>query len=210
MRNPILLGLLLVLCLFGTALASDEAAGGEGHSPQGSGQSGSPVFQGYMGESIWTLVSFCLLLVALWKIAWKPLLARLQEREGYIGKQISDAEKIRKDAESVLNEYRAKLAAAEKEGGTIVARYVRQAEEQAREVTAKAQKELEQMRQRMESDLERARVQAEKDLLAESGRIILTLGREILGRTITTDDNQRMVDEAVGRLKLESQTRNRN
>lgn len=210
MRNPILLGLLLILCLFGTALASEAGSGGEGHSPEGSGKSGSPVFQGYPGESIWTLVSFCLLLVVLWKIAWKPLLARLQERESYIGKQISDAEKIRKDAEGVLNEYRAKLAAAEKEGGSIIARQVRQAEEQAREVTARAQKELDQMRQRMESDLERARVQAEKDLLAESGRIILTLGREILGRTITTDDNQRMVEDAVGRLKLESQAKNRN
>lgn len=205
-----LLAMLLILCTCGWVLASEEAPAGGGHSTEGSGKSGSPVFQGYIGESIWTLVSFTLLLVALWKIAWKPLLARLQERESYIGKQISDAEKIRKDAEGVLNEYRAKLAAAEKEGGSIISRHLRQAEEQAREVTAKAQKELELMRQRMESDLERARVQAEKELLAESGRIILTLGREILGRTITTDDNQRMVDDAVGRLKLENQAKNRN
>lgn len=210
MRNPIRLGLLLILCLVGAAMASEGASGGEGHSPEGSGKSGSPVFQGYVGESIWTLVSFSLLLVALWKVAWKPLLARLQERESYISKQISDAEKIRKDAEGVLDEYRAKLASAEKEGGSIIARHLKQAEEQAREVTVKAQKELELMRQRMESDIERARVQAEKDLLAESGRIILTLGREILGRTISSDDNQRMVDDAVGRLKLESQTRNQN
>ena len=204
-----ILGMLLVHCTSGWGLAS-EGAGGEGASVEAGGKSGSPVFQGYFGESIWTLVSFTLLLVVLWKVAWKPLLARLQERESYITKQISDAEKIRKDAEAVLNEYRAKLAAAEKEGGSIISRHLRQAEEQAREVTARAQKELDLMRQRMESDLERARVQAEKDLLAESGRIILALGREILGRTITTDDNQRMVDDAVGRLKLENQAKNRN
>jgi F-type H+-transporting ATPase subunit b len=162
------------------------------------------VFSGYFAESLWTLVAFFLTLVVLWKLAWKPLLARLQDREGYIAKQISDAERIRKDAEGVLAEYRSKLVAAEKEGDSIVARHIKQAEEHAHEVTVKAQKELELMRVRMETDIERTRREAERELLEESGKIIVNLGKEILGKALTGDDNQRMIDQAIERFKAEN------
>ena len=51
------------------------------------------VFSGYGGEAIWTLVWFAVLLLVLWKFAWRPLLAGLQGREEHISRQISEAEK---------------------------------------------------------------------------------------------------------------------
>ncbi len=210
MRTPVIMTILLLLCLGGWVWASSEVVAPveKPHSSAAETDEAKgkiDVFNGYFGESLWTLVAFFLTLVVLWKLAWKPLLARLQEREGYIAKQISDAEKIRKDAEGVLAEYRTKLVAAEKEGGLIVAKHIKQAEEQAREVTVKAQKELELMRVRMETDIERARREAERELLEESGKIILNLGKEILGKAMTGDDNQRMIDQAIERFKAENQ-----
>ena len=93
-------------------IASEEAVAEEHGTPS--------VFEGYYGEAIWTLVWFFVLLVVLWKFAWKPLLAGLTGRQEYIEKQISDAEKTRAEAKKVLEEYGAKLADAERQGRDII------------------------------------------------------------------------------------------
>jgi F0F1-type ATP synthase membrane subunit b/b' len=103
------------------------------------------LFGGWIGESIWTLVAFVVLLLVLYKLAWKPLLAGLQGRQDYIEKQISDADETRRQAEKYLAEYRAKLAGVEEEGKGIIAEHISKAEQEGKKVSAKTQKALEVM-----------------------------------------------------------------
>ena len=51
--------------------------------------------------------------------------------------------------------------------------------------------------------IERARVQAESELLDEAGGIVLRLGEEILGRAMNEGDHERLIEQAVERLKQE-------
>jgi F-type H+-transporting ATPase subunit b len=176
-------------------------------SPDAHGQEGQEesfsLLTGHFSEAIWTVVSFCLLLIVLWRLAWKPLLTALQSREEYIQKQIKDAEKVKVDAQDVLKGYRDKLAEAEQEGRAIVSRHVKQAEQDAHDLTEKARNDIEAMKLKLETDIQRAQREAQKELLEQSADIILNLGREILGRSINTDDNQRLIDEAIARMEVE-------
>jgi F-type H+-transporting ATPase subunit b len=163
---------------------------------------GTPsVFEGYYGEAIWTLVWFFVLLVVLWKFAWKPLLAGLTGRQEYIEKQISDAEKTRAEAKKVLEEYGAKLADAERQGRDIIATRTKEAEKQAKEVVRQNQKDIERMKLRAEADLERERIDAEDGLWGQAGDIVRRLGEEIFSKTLDDADNQKLIDEAIARLK---------
>lgn len=190
-------GYIAVLWMFFFAvlpvIASEEAAAQEHATPS--------VFEGYYGESIWTLVWFAVLLVVLWKFAWKPLLAGLTGRQEYIEKQISDAEKTRAEAKKVLDEYGAKLADAERQGRDIISTRTKEAEKQAKEVVRQNQKDIEQMKLRAEADLERERVDAEDGLWTQAGDIVRRLGEEIFGKTLDDTDNQKLIDEAIARLK---------
>ena len=202
MRSGIIFLLMLMLAsgavAFATGLQND--AGGD------EGGAGSPnVFTGHWAESLWAVVSFCVLLLALWKLAWKPLLAALQARQEHIQGQVDEAGKIRKDAEEVLGRYRDKLSAAEAEGRAIIEQHIQDAQKQSAELIAESREDIEAMRLRLETDIERARRVAQKELLAQSGQIILNLGREILGRNIDVEDNQRFIDDAIQRLELENQ-----
>ncbi|MCD6176194.1 MAG: F0F1 ATP synthase subunit B [Planctomycetes bacterium] len=180
------------ICLCDVLLASEEIA--EGEQPPS-------VFSGTFGESIWTLVWFFVLLVVLWKFAWKPMLAGLTSRTEHIERQISDAEKTRAEAKKVLDEYGAKLADAERQGRDIIGARTKEAERQAKEVHQKTRKELQEKRIRAEADLDRERMEAADELWDQTGDIIRKLGKEVFGKTLDGDDNQKLIDEAIARLK---------
>ena len=161
----------------------------------------SSIFGGYPGEMIWTLIWFVILLVVLAFFTWKPLLAGLRSREEHIEKQIADAEKSKVEAKQTLEEYQAQLADAEQKGREILTRHVKEAENQAREIQSENQKEIERIRQRMEADVERERNVAEEELWGQAGEIIQRLGKDIFNKTLDDADNQKLIDEAISRLK---------
>jgi F-type H+-transporting ATPase subunit b len=174
-------------------IASEEMVSEEHGKPS--------VFEGYYGEAIWTLVWFFMLLFVLWKFAWKPLLAGLNSRTEHIEKQISDAEKTRADAKKVLEEYGAKLADAERQGREIISARTKEAEKQAKEVHKQTQKEIEQRKVRAEADLDRERSEASDELWDQAGDIVCRLGQEVFGKTLNDDDNQKLIADAIARLK---------
>jgi F-type H+-transporting ATPase subunit b len=166
---------------------------------------GSSVFEGTPAEALWTLIWFFALLLVLWKFAWKPLLAGLTSRQEYIEKQITDAEKIRGDAKKVLEEYNARLADAERQGRDIIAARTKEAETQAKEVVRDNQKQIEQLKTRAEAELDRERIEAEEDLWGQAGNIVRRLGEDIFGKSLDDADNQRLIDEAIARLRQQQE-----
>ena len=159
------------------------------------------VFTGDWAESFWTLLWFAILLFVLWKLAWKPLLKGLQARQDHIQKQIDDAESARKESQHVLDEYRSKLADAERQGREIINQRVKQAQVEAKEVESQNRKQIEQMKLRSEADIEREKIDAEEKLWGQAGNIIQKLGQEVFGKTLTDEDNQRLIQQAIDRLK---------
>ena len=193
LRGKMIWILWLVLMLALPVLASEEVMPEEQGSPN--------VFEGYYGEAIWTLVWFFVLLIVLRKFAWKPLLAGLTGRQEYIEKQISDAQKTRDDAKKVLEEYNAKLADAERQGRDIISVRTKEAEKEAQEVKHNIQRELEQKKVRAKADLERERIEAEESLWEQAGDIVRQLGKDVFGKSLDDADNQKLIDEAIARLK---------
>lgn len=174
------------------AVATAEA---EGHEKAPS------VFTGDWAESAWTLLWFALLLLVLWKSAWKPLLKSLSDRQNHIQKEIDDAEKSRKQAQQVLDDYRSKLADAERQGREIINQRVKQAQTEAKEVEVQNRKQIDQMKIRFEADLEREKGDAQEQLWTQAGDIIQTIGQEVFGKALNDEDNKRLIGQAIERLK---------
>lgn len=190
----VMLWLLLVWSCWVPVWANTAQTGTEEAEKEG-------VFTGYWGESFWTLIWFTVLLIVLWKFAWKPILAGLRSREEHIERQIAEAEKRRQEAEQVLQDYRAQLMDAERQGHEIITRRIQEAEEKAREIQAQTQKEMERIRLRMEADLERERAEAERQLWEQAAVIVRKLGREVFGKVLDEGDNQKLIQEAIERLR---------
>src|SRR5438045_4637421 len=102
--------LLIVAVLALTTLPIHAAEEGAALSP----------FAGNLGNAIWTLAIFLIVVVMLGKFAWGPILSLLQEREAFIHKALSDAKHDREQAEASLRDYTAKLQAAHVEAAALV------------------------------------------------------------------------------------------
>src|SRR5580704_1328943 len=75
-----------------------------------------------VGQILWVLIIFILLVAILYKAAWKNVLAGLKAREERIRKDISDAEQARLKAEATLRDYTAQLTDAEEKVRDIIAK----------------------------------------------------------------------------------------
>lgn len=165
----------------------------------------SGIFSGTFADSFWTLVWFAALLIVLKRFAWKPILAGLQAREDKIAKEISDAEQAKKDAQSTLAEYKLKLEQAEIHAKESAKVYIEKAQTQSREIIEAAQKECSSIKQRAHTEVNIAKAQAKEELLADAGSIVISLGSQILKRAITDQDNERLINEAIEKFKMQTQ-----
>ena len=86
------------------------------------------------GLIIWTIVTFVVLLVVLRAVAWKPLLAMLDEREQRIQEALNQADKARQDAEAAAAENREAITKAQAEAQAVVAQSREAAERVAQDL----------------------------------------------------------------------------
>jgi F-type H+-transporting ATPase subunit b len=162
-----------------------------------SGVSGQQsVFDGSMAEAIWTVIAFLVLLIVLGKVAWKPLLKALQQREDTIRQQLAAAETARLKAEKLLDEYK-------KQGIELIEKATSRATQAEKDSIEKAGKEAMMMKERAISEINAAKNAACQQLWQQVGDMVLALGQEVIGRSITTDDNRRLIGEATEKLRSE-------
>lgn len=152
------------------------------------------IFSGSFADAVWTVIAFVVLLVVLGRLAWRPLLNSLKAREDHIKQQLDDAESTRKQAEAVLDEYK-------QQGLQIVEKAAEQARQQQHVLVEKATQEAIAMKHKVQADIEYAQLAASQQLWRYAGDMLLSISSEILGRAVTHEDNQRLISEAVEKLK---------
>jgi F-type H+-transporting ATPase subunit b len=158
------------------------------------------VFAGDIGNAIWTMVIFLLVLVVLGKYAWGPLLKGLQAREAYIRESLEAARRERRDAEARLREYQEKLAAARAEATAIIEEGRRDAEVVKRKLEEQAKAESDKMIERAKREIEIAAHEATRQLYALSAHLSTELAARIIGREINPSDHERLIAESIAEI----------
>lgn len=97
------------------------------------------------GLTLWTAITFLLLLVVLSKFAWGPIVKMLNERESTIREAIESAKKERAEAEKLMAEQKAALSTATREAAELAKRNQAEVETLRQELTAKARKEADEL-----------------------------------------------------------------
>jgi F-type H+-transporting ATPase subunit b len=184
-KTALLCAVVILVLSSGVALAE--------HAGQSEG-SDSGLFSGTLGDSLWTVVAFVILLTVLGKYAWKPLLHGLNARQSHIEEQLRSAEDSRVKAEHLLDDYK-------QQGLSVVRQATEQAQRNQRQVAEKSREEAQTIRRRAHEEIDSARATVMEDLWKQAGDIVLQVSSEVLGRTLTEQDNQRLIDEAVARIR---------
>ena len=164
------------------------------HAPEAAALS---PFAGNVGNAIWTLAIFLLVVMILGKFAWGPVLALLQEREKFIHKSLADAKRDREEAEARLREYAAKIQTARAEAGAIVEEARRDAERLREDLKQRARTEADTMVQNAERQISLQTQRAIQEIRREAVDLSVAIASKIIQRNLTKEDNQRLIDEAI-------------
>jgi F-type H+-transporting ATPase subunit b len=182
--------------LIATAILTLAAlpAQAQDHAPEAAALS---PFAGNVGNAIWTLAIFLLVVIILGKFAWGPVLGLLQERERFIYKSLADAKRDREEAEARLREYAAKIQTARVEAGAIVEEARRDAERIREDLKQRARTEADTMIQNAERQISLQTQRAIQEIRREAVDLSVAIASKIIQRNLTKEDNQRLIDEAI-------------
>jgi F-type H+-transporting ATPase subunit b len=169
------------------------------HGAEG-GDEISPILAPYPGLMFWTIVTFFLAMWVLKRYAFGPIQEALDRRRDTVNGAIEQAEQVRSDAERLLVEYKAQLAAARTEaegivdrarkaGDELTARIKTEAEEQRRE-------QLHQTQTQVQAEVERSMTQLRQSV----ADMTMLAAEKVLRGALDPSAHQRLVEQAVDEL----------
>jgi F-type H+-transporting ATPase subunit b len=171
--------------------------------PAGAQEAGGGLnpFAGNVGNAVWTLVIFLLVVVVLGKFAWGPVLKLLQEREEFIHRSLGDAKRERLDAEAKLKEVTERLQASHAEAATLVDQARRDSARLRDELRQKAHAEADTILQNARRQIELETQRAVQQIRHEAADLSVMIASKIIQKNLSKEDNQRLIDEALRQVE---------
>ncbi|MEH3053709.1 MAG: F0F1 ATP synthase subunit B [Patulibacter minatonensis] len=174
-------------------LAAAEGAGTES-------EGGSFLVTPNVGLMIWTLIAFGITLIILKKLAFPRIAEALDIRQKAIEDAIDHANTTKEEADKLLVDYRTRLTEARQQADEILAKARQTGEATQAESLEKARVQREEILAQAQRDIESATAKAKQDLRREVADLTVTATEKITRRSLTGDDQQRLLDEALGEL----------
>jgi F-type H+-transporting ATPase subunit b len=150
---------------------------------------------------VWVLISFTVVLLVLYKGAWKNVLSSLKAREDKIRGDIQQAEDARAKAEKLLAEYTAKLLSAQEEVRQLIVKATADAEKIAANMRAQAQAEGEAERDKTRKEIEAAKRQAIRQVYDQTAELATSIAAKIIARNLNPQDQQDLVTQTIGQVE---------
>lgn len=185
----ILLGMLFFFCAGGFAFSSGGEHDGEHAAPKG-----------WVDTDTYRVMNFAVLIVGLFFLLRKPVSQALENRIKGIREQLADLESRKEKAEKELASYKDKLTLLDKEAEKIVEDYIRQGKEAKGRILQEAEKAAKKLEEQAQRNIEHEFAQVRTKLQEEIFERALMKAEDIVRNKITTDDQERLVDEYLKKV----------
>ena len=153
----------------------------------------------WLGTFGWSVITFLIVCFVLTKLAWKPLLKALDEREARIRESLEAADLARAETEQLHKEHQALMAEARKEATAIVEEGKRDAVVVKDGILADARRETEGLATRAKAEIERAKELAVHDLHTRAVEISYQVAEKLIQKSLTREDHEGLVDSTIER-----------
>lgn len=145
-------------------------------------------------------VNFLVLLLILWRLLYRPLLATMEQRSEAIRKSLDEAQAARAEAARQQEENAVRLRQAHAEAAAIREQALKEASDEQRRLVeaarAEAQRLVESARAQTEADIRRAR----EELRREVAELATAVAEKLIHKSLRDEDHRRVIAEAIGRL----------
>jgi F-type H+-transporting ATPase subunit b len=149
---------------------------------------------------IWTIVLFLITMWVLSKVAFPRIQEALDKRAKTIADSIEAAEKQRKESDELLEEYRSRLAEAREQADDIMARARKAADTAEAEATAAGREKREELVAQAQRDIEAETRRSLESIRKEVADLTVLATEKVTRKTLSAEDQKRLVEEALGEV----------
>jgi F-type H+-transporting ATPase subunit b len=153
------------------------------------------------GLIFWTVITFIILLLILKKLAWKPILTALDQRENSIKDALEKAEKARLDSLQALEENKASIAKAEEESRKIIDQSRTYAETLKSQMLDQSKLQAKKIVDDAAVEIQRKQDAAFNELKGQIAEIAITAAEKILNEKLDKEAQQKIIDRYISDIR---------
>lgn len=158
-------------------------------------------FESFMGVNFFTCIATLLNLLIVYalmkKFLFKPVKKMIDERQQEIDDQYADADRSKKEAALLKEQYEARLAEAKTESDEILKAAYRKAQLRDEEMLKEAQDKAAQTLRRATEQVELEKKRAMNEIKDEVSVMAVDIAAAVLARDISAGEHSRLIDSFI-------------
>jgi F-type H+-transporting ATPase subunit b len=152
------------------------------------------------GLTLWTGITFLVLLVVLRKFAWGPIVKMLDERERTIREALEQAKRERAEAERMMAEQKAALHTAQREAAELAKRSQQEIEVLRQDLTARARKEADDLVAQARKQIQEEKAKAVSEIKNLAADLAIDAARKLIQASLDEKSQRALVEDYIANL----------
>ena len=149
------------------------------------------------GDILFQLVMFLILLALLKKVAWKPLIGVMKQREEHIAGEINAAEESRIEAKKLLEEQRSLLKEARTEAQGLIESARKQGDVQREEIIEIARSEAERLKEAAKVEIDQQKEKAVAAIREQVASLSVLIASKVIEKELSVQDQDKLINEYI-------------
>ncbi len=145
------------------------------------------------------LGAFIVMVVIVIVFGYKPIKKKLDQRKHHVESNIMESQQRVQDAKNQQDIADANIKASRVQAQQIVEAARKQAEEESKQKAEETEKELQIQRENNAKELKRQKEEMERELNDQAVEAAVETSKQILGRELTREDNDKIIDEYLSK-----------
>lgn len=159
-----------------------------------------PVFAGAeisIIDTLWYLIVFSILLLAVKHYAWGPVKDMMEKRRQKVIDDLDQAASDRKKAEILANEREAALKNSRQEATQILSVAKSNAQKTGKQIVSEAKAEASAIREKAKADAAKAKTDALNEAREEVADLSVTIAEKVIAKNLSAADQKDLVDQFI-------------
>ncbi len=143
------------------------------------------------------IVNFGLLLGLLYLFAYKPILAKLDERSARIKESMERTDQVKEQAQKAEEEFKKKIGEASQQGQLVIERAVKTGDEIRQKAIEEAKAEAEAMLSRARTEIRQERDEVVDQLRKEFAELTILAAGKVIDQSLDKKAHQALIDSVL-------------
>lgn len=175
--------------------------GAAGHEAGAGDKGGLPPFLRFdPGVWIWTMLVFITLLLILRKMAWKPILSSIDEREKTIKDSLEQASRIQEESKRITEEQNKILAQARHDANAMMQSSKQAADDLRRKLEQSAQEEKARIIASATQEIEASKRAAISELRKTTADLSIRIAEKLIQANLDDAKQRALVDQLINEV----------